>query len=401
MTTVPHILFHRPTIWDSEIQCSTKLLARLFAQRGFDVTYLHTPLDPVHLAKGKRGYWQTWRKGSYSDGNVRVVTPASLIPVRDVPGLDGPLAADLRYLLTIPSLRKLVCGSGRSAPDLMWSTVPGSMRALRRAFPSAHQVFHVIDYYPAFRGDPVKRLERADYAAADAVITIGQTLKNYVVDELGVPAAKVEVLGQGVELQRYRAAAGTTLPEPAVFKDCPHPRAIWSGVLGKGDPELFTAAAAAMAQRGGSLILLGPTAPWADKLAKTMPDTVRNLGPVRPDALPAYLAHADVGLMLYDRSKQTVYKGQNPLKLYEYAAAGLQILSTAHEEFAFLNPPIFPVTDAASVHAAMIAALDPAKQFSELAGFAERHDWGQHVNHLITRFFPNLDGRLSPSCGHR
>lgn len=393
---MPHILFHRPTVWDSEIQCSTKVLARLFGERGFDVTYLQSPLDPIHLAKGSGGYWRTWRKGAYEDRNVRIVTPATPIPVRDITGLNGKVAAALRYRLAVPPLDTLVSSDGRGAPDLIWTTVPGSMPALRRAFPQARQVFHVIDYYPAFRGEAVKRLEKADYAAADAVMTIGQTLKNYVINDLGISSDKVDVLGQGVELQRYRPISGESLPEPDALAKLPHPRAIWSGVLGKGDPELFHAAATAMAERGGSLILLGPTAPWADALAKTMPQTVHALGSVRPDALPAYLAHADLGLMLYDRSKQTVYKGQNPLKLYEYAAAGLQILSTGHEEFVFLDPPIFPVEDAASVHAAIDAALDPARRLTTLANFAEQHDWGRHVTHLVDRFFPGFtDGAHS------
>jgi hypothetical protein len=43
-----HILFHRPTVWRSEVQCSTKVLARAFARRGYAVTYLQSPLDPVH-----------------------------------------------------------------------------------------------------------------------------------------------------------------------------------------------------------------------------------------------------------------------------------------------------------------------------------------------------------------
>lgn len=394
---MPHILFHRPTIWHSEIQCSTKLLARLFAQRGFDVTYMHAPLDPLHLAKGTGGYWTVWRAGSFIDQGVRVVTPATPVPVRDLPGLNGPLASGLRYRLAMPSLEKLVSGDGRGAPNLVWTTVPGSMPGLRRAFPGAKHVFHVIDYYPAFRGDAVKPLERADYAAADAVITIGQTLKNYVVDELGIAANKVEVLGQGVELQRYRPAttkpADATLPEPSALADCPHPRAIWSGVLAKGDPELFAAAAAAIAEQGGTLILLGPSAPWADSLANKMPETVRVLGSVRPDLLPAYLAHADIGLMLYDRAKQAVYKGQNPLKLYEYAAADLQILSTAHEEFAFLDPPVFQVDDAASVHAAMAAAMDPARRLQGAQAFAQRHDWDRHVSHLVHRFFPDSNSK--------
>jgi len=383
---VPHILFHRPTVWESDIQCSTKVLARLFAKRGFDVTYLQTPLDPAHLLRGSRGYWSTWRKGTFTDGNVRVVIPITPIPVRDFLGLNGQVAADLRYRLAMPALGKLVGGNGRSMPDLVWSTVPGSMPAMRRAFPAATHAFHVIDYYPAFRGEPVKALECADYTAADAVITIGQTLKNYLVDELSVSSEKVEVLGQGVELQRYKAK----FSEPKVLENIPYPRAIWCGVLAKGDPELFHAAAEAMSERGGSLILIGPTVRWAEALTKTMPGTVYTIGSIPPGELPAHLSFAQIGLMLYDRSKRAVYKGQNPLKLYEYAAANLQILSTYHEEFAYLNPPYFSIESATCVHSAIAAALDPPQRMTRVTDFAECHDWDKHVTQLTERFFPDF-----------
>ena len=45
--------------------------------------------------------------------------------------------------------------------------------------------------------------------------------------------------------------------------------------------------------------------------------------------------------MLYDQTKKEIYNGQHPLKLYEYAAAGLQILSTKHDEYKFLKPPCY------------------------------------------------------------
>ncbi|WP_282154042.1 glycosyltransferase [Ruegeria atlantica] len=385
MTLTPHILFHRPTLWSSDIQCSTKVLARLFAQRGFDVTYLENPLDPVHLLRGK-GYAQEWKKAPYMDNDVRILNLATPVPVRDVWPLSTPAASYLKYRFMMPSLRSCVTSQGRSAPELIWTTVPGSVAALKKSFPRAGVVFHVVDYYPAFRGAAVVPLERQDYALADAVYVIGTSLRTYLVDNLGVPANKVTVLGQGAELEIYQAETAT----PDEIADLPHPRAIWCGVLAKGDPGLFAALAKEIEARGGSLILIGPQAQWAQDLARQMPDTVSLPGSKAPPDLPGYLKAADIGVMLYDRGRQEVYRGQNPLKLYEYTAAGLPVLSTAHDEFDTLHPPVMQIGKETNIPPAVEAILaDMDSQKAKASAFAVRHSWQAKVDTIIDKFFPD------------
>lgn len=384
MTVSPHVLFHRPTLWGSDIQCSTKVLARLFAQRGFDVSYMENPLDPVHLLRGK-GYLKEWRKAPYNDCNVRVLNMVTPVPVRDIWPLSTLNAAYLKYRLMMPSLHSGVAAGGRAAPDLIWTTVPGSVGALKQSFPQAWIVFHVIDYYPAFRGPAVVPLERRDYAQADAVYVIGTSLQNYLVNDLNVPAAKVTVLGQGVELEIYQTDSVT----PQEVAHLKHPRAIWCGVMSKGDPGLFLALAKAIRTHGGSLILIGPPADWAQDLARRMPETVSFLGPKSPRQVPAYLKSADIGIMLYDRNRQDVYRGQNPLKLYEYTAAELPVLSTAHDEFDTLRPPITQIEQESDISPALdtiLSSMDSQK--AAVSAFALQHSWQAKVDRIIGTFFP-------------
>ena len=378
------VVFHRPTVWASDIQCSTKVLSRLTAARGHDVTYLQAPLDPVHLMRGPGGYLKVWRATPRSEAGVHIVTQATPVPVRDIWPLSTRTASHLRYGLARPGLAQVM-----PDPDLVWTTVPGSGRALKRAFPKARVAFHVVDYYPAFRGDAVKPIEAEDYASVDVVHTISTTLKAYAVDELGVPEGKVHVLGQGVEREIY---AGDPA-EPAALAPLPHPRAVWTGVLSKGDPALFEAVAAEMKARGGSLALIGPGAGWADDLAARYPGTVFLMGSVAPRDLPAWLVHCDLGVMLYDRSKQAVYKGQNPLKLYEYAAAGLPILSTPHDEYAHLAPPAEVLSDEGAVAPAIARALsDDPDRDRAIDTFATTHSWQSKVDRILAEIGYSPEG---------
>ncbi len=372
-------------MWKSNIQCSTKVLARLFSELDFDVSYLHNPLDPAHLFLGRMNYFRMWKNSPQIMGRLHAVTPFSPIPTRDIWPLNTLTAAQFKYQFCMPSLSRMIEGDNRNAPDLIWTTVPGSAKALRRSFPKAKLVFHVIDYYPAFRGEAVKQLEIDDYAVSDEIYVIGNVLKQYLVDELNVSSAKITFLGQGVELERYVK----DLPEPNDIAELAHPRMIWSGVLGKGDPELFERSANELQKHNGSLILIGPGAEWADALAQQYPDTVHLLGSCSPEDLPAYLCHSDIGAMLYDQNKQDVYRGQNPLKLYEYAAAGLPIISTPHDEFDTLKPPVEVVRTPDDISDALAHILSNLPDYSAIAlRFAQNNSWRDKIMDLQERFFP-------------
>lgn len=390
-TGCPHILFHRPTPWSSDVECSTKVLSRLSAELGCIVTYLQAPLDPVHLVKG-RGYLADWRTLPKTEDGVRIVGSFTPVPVRDMWPLSTRSASYLRYAWSL-GLKREVTANNRGAPDLIWTTVPGSARALKRIFPEARCVFHVIDYYPAFRGRAVVNLERDDYAVADNVFVIGQALADYLIKDLFVDPAKITVLGQGVDTRRFAHAS----QEPEDIAELPHPRGVWVGVLSKGDPDLFEATARQFSSVAGSLILIGPSAPWAERLAERWPGVVKLLGSKDPASIPAYLTHSEVGLMLYAKAKSAVYRGQNPLKLYEYAAAGVSIVSTDHAEFRTLKPPAAIVSDPRETERAIAAILkkDRTERSSVARSFAEEHDWNSKIREVLIRFFPEHPPKMS------
>ncbi|MDB2576740.1 hypothetical protein N9Z54_05985 [Planctomycetota bacterium] len=365
------ILFHRPTPWDDAVECSTKVLTRELDRRGARTAYLEAPADPINFVRPNRGRRYLARAPRVDNGTM-VLRPFSAVPTRDVWPLNTLEATAARYSWIRRNLTAQVKAHFSGAPDLIWTTVPGAVKPLRRAFPDSLVCSHVIDYYPAFRGDAVRRLEQSDYRSADLVFVISNTLSDYVINELGVDPVKVVMLGQGVSVARFEQAS----EDPLSTQHLPRPRAIYVGVLAKCDAELMTVAAEKLKELGGSLTLAGPPSPWVKSLEDEHRATVRVLPAQPPDEIPALLTHADIGLMLYDRSKQDVYRGQNPLKLYEYAASGLDIISTPHDEFRTLKPPIRLVNNPESLERALDAATRSNRpNVAELRAFAERHDW--------------------------
>jgi glycosyltransferase involved in cell wall biosynthesis len=367
----PSILFHRHTAWQSAIRCSTNIYASLFMQSGFNIAYMQGIVHSGHVLT-HRGQWRSWAEGPRRERDGWVFTPFSIVPYARRWPFNTAGAAHLSYLSCAPNISTLLRRGGMGAPDLIWSANPGSI-ALRRLFPRARFVFQVVDYYPAFSGDAVKPIERADYRGADHVFVIGHALRRYLIDEHGVEPAKITVLGQGVFAEEYQK----DWPVPPELETLPRPIGIWVGVLDKCDPDLFGAAAVALRERGGTLVLIGPRADWAEQLAGRS-NNVRVLGPRSPDQVPAFLARSDLALMLYDQRRQGKYRGQNPLKLYEFAAAGLPIVSTPHDEYEFLNPPVIVVATPNQVAVAVESALHGRENLKHRAReFTAIHGWAQ------------------------
>jgi hypothetical protein len=85
--------------------------------------------------------------------------------------------------------------------------------------------------------------------------------------------------------------------------------------------------------------------------------------------------------MLYDRGKKEIYEGQHPLKLYEYAAAGLPTLSTYHREFDSLQPPILHVNTENEVQQALEQiSKNPLPWIKKMIAFSEEHSWQNCLN---------------------
>jgi glycosyltransferase involved in cell wall biosynthesis len=361
-----HILFHRFTPWNSEIRCSTKIFAEQFISHEFLVSYVQALIHPFRLIYKR--HRTSSLNGITRTHNLQIVSPFTLFPYSK--WIMSSKMADTSYLSILPSLKKTV-GRKFGDPKILWTVPPGSS-ALKLIFPKAKLVMQVVDYYPAFLGERVKEIEKLDYRRADHIFTVGHSLKTYLIEELGVPHGKVSVLGQGVDNFRYH----NQLKEPEDLRHAPHDRFVYLGLLSKCDQGMMIEVANYVGSINGTLVLIGPIVAWAIDLRDKFSDHVLLLGPKRPEEVPAYLVHCDFGLMLYDQSKQEIYKGQHPLKLYEYAAAGLPVLSTNHDEYEFVNPPLECVNTVNDVKPKLIQ-LEKNRKIRKLQmkKFAKNNDW--------------------------
>jgi teichuronic acid biosynthesis glycosyltransferase TuaH len=194
--------------------------------------------------------------------------------------------------------------------------------------------FDAVDVWRnlAVSGDLGARLADG-YRALDAATTL-TSVSVPIAESLRRWTAKpVAVVPNGVELAAYSEPR----PAPAGLPD--EPFAVYVGSLSSRLDVELTAQVAALLADEIPVVLAGPAdAPTAERIDGT--DLVW-LGPVPTDLVPGLLQRAAVGLFPHRRTDIT--EAADSMKLLEYAAAGLPVVST---ELPGLPPGVLPAAGA-------------------------------------------------------
>lgn len=187
-------------------------------------------------------------------------------------------------------------------------------------------VFNRSDKHSEFRGAPrahIQAVEQRLLAQSDHVLYVSRTLME---EERSLVGGRGHLFDHGVDLDRFQPSGA--LPEPPDLQAVPRPRLGFFGAL---DPDLVDFELLEQVARALSdchLVLIGGTTGRMQKLAALA--NVHLLGFKPYETIPAYGAYFDVGLMPWHRSDWIRYC--NPIKLKEYLALGLPVVSTYFPE---------------------------------------------------------------------
>jgi glycosyltransferase involved in cell wall biosynthesis len=264
---------------------------------------------------------------------------------------------------------------------VLWAYVPQAEDLLDVLDPAA-VVYHCVDDIAAqkgvdaaaFRAAEERFAPRADLvlASAPALADRLRTLNPRVVDAPNV--ADTELFATALEQG----------PVDEQLAALPAPRIVFTGavVATKLDVELL--AELARLRADWSFALVGPVGagdPGTDVGALAGAPNVALLGRRRYEELPAVLRGADAGIIPYARNELT--RSVFPMKVYEYLAAGLPVVSTP-------LPALEGVEDVALAAdaPAMAAALDAAiadgtpEHRRARSERARRHSWERRLDEI-------------------
>jgi glycosyltransferase involved in cell wall biosynthesis len=183
-------------------------------------------------------------------------------------------------------------------------------------------IYYVMDQYsamPNVYADYLEELEQAMLSQADLIFV---TSRNLLQEKNGSKTPAV-LLPHGVDFEHFHSAVQPLGEVPEELRDLPRPILGFHGVLAPWvDTEILERVCQAFSE--ASIVLIGPE--WIDfPVSKGLPNLHR-LGMRTYAELPRYAAHFDVGLIPFRQDRLTAYV--NPLKLLEYLALGLPVVST-------------------------------------------------------------------------
>jgi glycosyltransferase involved in cell wall biosynthesis len=183
-------------------------------------------------------------------------------------------------------------------------------------------VYYCVDDFTAFSGIPAElaALERSLLERADLVVVSSDTL----LQNKSKASARVTLVRHGVAFEHFQKALAAETPVPAEVARLPRPILGYFGLMATDWIDVDLMARVAERFSSGSLVLLGRVTMDLSRL--TALPNVHLLGRKPFATLPAYCKGFDVALNPFPLSDVT--RSSNPLKVREYLAAGLPVVST-------------------------------------------------------------------------
>jgi glycosyltransferase involved in cell wall biosynthesis len=371
----PTILFERGVPWETIYPVSTRVLAEYFARRDWNVIWMTSPLAPWHFlgqSKDRRQAITQYRQnGIFYQGNrVFAYTPSTPIPFSRRFPFDRPFLARLRWRACVPSVQRVLDQRGVPKPDILWL---GSFHAggLRQLFPDAASIFHVTDAFRHYTTAPATcvDMERENYHVADRIVVTAPALKRLLLQDFEIPAERISVIMHGVELDRFSQLTDEEDP----LADYPRPRLVALGNTVKLHFGVLARLAAWMEE--GSVVVIGPKTKRLNEMTQELP-ALKLVGALPPDDVPRYLHYCDLGLVLFGEHMTRVADYVCPMKLFEYAAAGLPVVSTPLPVYDALDAPVLQTSTPQEAVEAVIEALENREYLgSAMREFAEENTW--------------------------
>jgi len=364
--------------WHAPTRFSKHHLASFFAAHGSRVLYVEAPLQPLGLRRGRAFLRELARlhRGPTLVGERLWVT-RHFVPIpyhAATRWTSSRLANRLGQRLLAPRIRADLQRLG-FAPPVLIAGLPHAVDALP-GLRWTTLVYHCADDYAHMRGFPrtLPQLEAELCRRADLVVTTSERLAE--ARRLWNP--RTVWVPNGADVEHFGRPVDQPAPE---LEPLGRPLIGFIGGLSQWiDVELL--ATLALARPDWSLVLIGPPGGGIDLARLRRLPNVHLLGPRPYASLPSYLAAFDVALIPFTRDPVTA--AADPIKVYEYLAAGVPVVATDLPALRRLGHVVRLAESAAAFVAQVEAALRAGRQAgrAERQAEAARHSWASRFERL-------------------
>lgn len=373
-------LFATSNYWNSPFQVGTHHIAKELVRKGWEIAYISAPISPIHrmFSPTKEFYdrYDIYKKGgeTFEDGKVWSYVPGALLTPNNKPILRSEIIYNHWNKLGYPNIKKLIELKDFREVDLLYFD-NGLQNYLLDFISYKKSVFRMADKNSGF-SNSTKALEKAETKlsqSVDRVLYTAHTLEDHVnslkpKDTLYFP--------NGVNLAHFLEKK----EQPVEYKSINKPIIVYVGAIEEWfDFNLFNEMVKRMPDF--AFVVIGP-----DKLAKQHINEIENvhiLGRRSYDQLPAYLQHANVGIIPFNVKEYAhLLDYVNPLKLYEYMVSGIPVVSSKWKELELINSPAQLAENLDQfIEAIKEVARDMDKE--KYISFAKQHSWTSRVDNLL------------------
>jgi len=324
-----------------------------------------------------------FRRGvkTVEDG-IQVVTPI-ILPFHHLPGVRA-----LNRFILRATLRRVIKKIGFRSP-ITYTFLPTSSDVVG-TLKETQVIYHCVDEFSEFSGTDRKsiaQMERTLLQKADLVLTCSQPL----LESKRRENPETYLVTHGVDWEHFRKALEQDLAVPDDLSRIPRPRIGFHGLIADW-VDLPLIGSAARAHPEWSFVLIG--AATTDLSVLEGLANVHILGRKPYDDLPSFCKGLDVAVLPFVLNPLTI--NANPLKLREYLAAGLPVVSTDLPEARRLKEGVWVARDEKEFIRAIEEILKkgeagPSLQRSRLmAG----ETWEAKVEEISERILRQRGGRL-------
>ena len=328
--------------YTSPFQVGSHHYARAFEKLGYEVFFISNPISPIHkifansneLKERERIY----KKGGESAGGIFYYVPRSLFTPQNKPFLSSNFVLNNWQNFTRPNLLNFIKERGFSEVDILWFDSP-LFGFLLDTITYKKSILRIADYSKGFNAVSDTQF-KAEINIANKVDTVIYTAKNLKekYDQIK-DKSKMKYVPNGIDLDFFKAADRSLPPQ---LEDIPEPRVIYVGAIHDWfDVDLVYYCAKNLSNY--NFIIIGPEQKDLSLLKKLK--NIHILGSIPYAKIPAFLYNSQVGIIPFNvKDYPDLVNSINPLKMYEYLACGLKVVSVEWEQINDMNDIINLVT---------------------------------------------------------
>lgn len=257
--------------------------------------------------------------------NIFVLNPLA------IPAYGSKLIVDLNQRSLVRQVRKAMRKLGfADVINMVFNPAAGMIAG---HLGESELIYYCVDEYTAFTGSSaLKEIEEKLFRMSDLVIVSAEKLY----DSKKQFNENTHIIRHGTDWKHFRTALDPDLAMPEDIRGLPRPIIGFHGLLADWvDFDLIKKTAEYF--HNGSIVLVGKTSVDAEQKIKVLNGVpnIHLLGRKPYEQLPAYCKAFDVALNPFMINELTL--AANPLKVREYLAAGLPVVSTDIPEVRILE----------------------------------------------------------------